>query len=241
MSLAAITWAWSLETNNPTQKLVLMALCDHVDEQGLCWPSVKLIAERSGCKRRTVQRHLRDLEQAGVIEAIPHYRDDGSQTSNRYRVIMSRGGDNVTRGGVMGDMGGVSPVSPHEPSVEPSDNKQTMVDRWPTKPPKDDSGHYRYPEPFERAWCEYPSRDGSNPKLGAYKAFRARVKSGDDPESMAKAAAHYRKHVQSREREGTEFVAQAATFWGPSEPWREFVEPMSTNGSSAQAHWSTKL
>ena len=239
MSLAAITWAWSLETNNPTQKLVLMALCDHVDEQGLCWPSVKLIAERSGCQRRTVQRHLRDLEQDGFIEAIPHYRDDGSQTSNRYRVNMSRGGDNVTRGGVMGDTGGASPVSPHEPSVEPSDKKQHTVDPWPTVPPKK-NGQYQYPPPFEKAWSEYPSRDGSNPKTGGYKAFRARVKSGDDPEDLIRSATHYRQDCDRREQTGTPYVQQASTFWGPSEPWREFIQPVSRNGNSS-GHWAAKL
>ena len=97
-------------------------------------------------------------------------------------------------------------------------------DEWPSKPKKL-NGSYQYPPPFERAWSEYPSRDGSNPKTGAYKAFRARVKDGDDPEDLIRAATHYRQECDRREQTGTPYVQQAATFWGPSEPWREFIEP----------------
>lgn len=112
-----------------------------------------------------------------------------------------------------------------------TEKKKPMVDRWPTTPPKKD-GQYEYPEEFEQAWEAYPSRDGPNPKTGAYKAFRARVKAGDDPVDLAKAAEHYRQHCQYREKEGTPYVQQAATFYGPSEPWREFLGPeTSPNGS----------
>lgn len=108
---------------------------------------------------------------------------------------------------------------------------------WPAKPKKA-GGQYEYPEPFERAWASYPRREGSNPKVGAYKAFRARVKSGDEPEDLATAAEHYRQHCQATEKEGTAYVQQASTFWGPSEPWRDFLEPPSANGNG---HWSQGL
>ena len=114
-----------------------------------------------------------------------------------------------------------------------------VVDPWPTKPPKK-NGQYEYPPPFERAWSEYPSRDGSNPKTGAYKAFRARVKDGDDPEELIRSATHYRQDCDRREQTGTPYVQQASTFWGPSEPWREFIQPVSRNGNSS-GHWAAKL
>jgi hypothetical protein len=112
---------------------------------------------------------------------------------------------------------------------------ERTVDVWPVKPRKAD-GSYIYPPPFERAWSLYPRRDGSNPKTGAYKAFRARVKSGDDPAALTTAAEHYAQHCRARQIEGTSYVQQAATFWGPSEPWREFVESRpSPNGQRSNA------
>lgn len=118
----------------------------------------------------------------------------------------------------------------------PTVHKRT-VDEWPVKPKKE-SGQYLYPSAFEAIWEAYPSRSGSNPKVGAYKAVRARVKAGDDPADMQTAARHYRAHMEATEKDGTEFVAQAATFFGPSEPWREFVDG-SPNGKPK--HWSESL
>ena len=97
------------------------------------------------------------------------------------------------------------------------------------KPRKVD-GQYEYPDEFEAAWKSYPTRRGSNPKVGAYKSFRARVKSGDLPEDLILSADHYRKFCQHDELDGTEFVKQAATFWGPQEAWREFLVMPTLNG-----------
>jgi hypothetical protein len=106
---------------------------------------------------------------------------------------------------------------------------------FPVKPKQSSSGQYEYPEAFERAWAEYPSRDGSNPKVGAYSAFRSRVATGAVPDQLVIAAEHYRRHCQSRDIEGTSFVQQAATFWGPSEPWREFVQaPVAKRANGAK-------
>jgi hypothetical protein len=103
------------------------------------------------------------------------------------------------------------------------------VDAFPVKP-RQVSGQYQYPAPFEQAWAVYPDRDGSNPKVGAYSAFRSRVAGGAVPDQLVRAAEHYRQECQTRQREGTEFVMQAATFYGPSEPWREYLEPPKANG-----------
>lgn len=129
------------------------------------------------------------------------------------------------------------------PEAEAEAEKNTLVhavarteSTFPVKP-RQVGGQYQYPEAFERAWAAYPARDGSNPKVGAYSAFRARVAKGTVPDQLVQAAEHYRQHCQQREMEGTSFVQQAATFWGPKEPWREFVEPPSTNGD----HWSAAI
>jgi DNA-binding transcriptional ArsR family regulator len=223
MSLSAITWAWSLELKNPTQKLVLMALCDHVDADGLCWPSVKLISERAGCKRRTVQRHLRALQDAGFIEAVPHYRTDGSQTSNRYRVNVTRGGDNMTRGGVTSDTGGASPVSPHEPSLEPSVKKQHTSPRRQTPD---------YPSEFEEVWSVHPR--GS--KKDALPEYRSAVPDRITHDRLLKALTSY---VRSEVRD--DFKGVHLHRWIRDDRWDEqFAEP-SVNGKAPHDDWMANL
>lgn len=79
----------------------------------------------------------------------------------------------------------------------------------------------KYPEEFERVWAAYPKRDGGNSKRAAFKAWRARVRSGVSPDEMLAGVERYRGHCEARGKVGTEFVQQAATFFGPGEHFRE--------------------
>lgn len=54
----------------PAVKLVAVVLADHADRDGLCWPSYRRIAERSGLDERTVRRHVKVLLDLGVIEKL---------------------------------------------------------------------------------------------------------------------------------------------------------------------------
>lgn len=57
------------------------------DIQGCCWPSVRTIAKDLNLSRATVQRALRELQQDGWIAAEPRWRENGSCTSNSYRLL----------------------------------------------------------------------------------------------------------------------------------------------------------
>jgi hypothetical protein len=49
------------------EKLVLLALADCANDQGLCWPSVATLAKKTGQSERTVQGALKGLEAAGHL------------------------------------------------------------------------------------------------------------------------------------------------------------------------------
>lgn len=66
MSLRATKWAWSVSTNS-TAKLVLVALAEHADEAGLCWPSIARLSEFTCLSERAIRNALRDLERAELI------------------------------------------------------------------------------------------------------------------------------------------------------------------------------
>lgn len=89
-----MNWAWQ-QTLTPTLKLVLMALSDAADDQGVCWPSVATLAKKCSVSTRTVRRSLRVLTDSGMLIAEARRRGDGSSTSNRYRLLIA-GGDNLS-------------------------------------------------------------------------------------------------------------------------------------------------
>ena len=89
-----MNWAWH-QALKPVPKLVLMALADAADDQGICWPSVATLASKVGVSTRTVRRVMQELISGKLLAAEQRYRSDGSCSSNRYRLSLA-GGDKLS-------------------------------------------------------------------------------------------------------------------------------------------------
>lgn len=70
MSVQAIRWAFNLETPS-TIKLVLVALADHADDGGICWPSQTRLALMTGLTTRSVRTAMGRLMASGLIRHDP--------------------------------------------------------------------------------------------------------------------------------------------------------------------------
>ena len=71
---------------NHRARAVYMYLKDHADKQGTCWPGIKTISRNLGLSRSTVKRALDDLCGAGLVVKESRWRENGSLTSNLYRI-----------------------------------------------------------------------------------------------------------------------------------------------------------
>ncbi|MGJ0483245.1 MAG: helix-turn-helix domain-containing protein [Methylomicrobium sp.] len=70
---------------NPTQLLLLVQLCDLSDDPGQNpAPSKKTLSERLGLSERQIQRHLSELEKAGLISRLERLGPDGGILANEY-------------------------------------------------------------------------------------------------------------------------------------------------------------
>lgn len=76
-----------------------------------------------------------------------------------------------------------------------------------------------YTPEFERAFAAYPKRLGGNSKREAFGKWTASLNRGADPKAMEDGVHRYAKFCDAIHKTGTEFVKQAATFFGPSECW----------------------
>ncbi len=83
------------------------------------------------------------------------------------------------------------------------------------------SAKQEYSPEFETAWQAYPKRAGGNPKHSAYKAWNARLKEGVIPETMQDGVKRYAAFVTATGKSGSEYVKQAATFFGPDKHFNE--------------------
>lgn len=67
MSIRLMSAAWRLGGMNPGAKLILLALCDNASDEGICYPSIRRIAEKCCMSERTVQGHIAAFEASGVL------------------------------------------------------------------------------------------------------------------------------------------------------------------------------
>lgn len=115
--------------------------------------------------------------------------------------------------------------------------------------PNGDAGHARdlgerasacaepvaYPPAFESAWRAMPKRMGGNPKRLAARAWSARIREGVDPDVIMAGVLRYAAFCDAEKKTGTEYVMQAATFFGPNERYLESWATRSTRRASSAA------
>ena len=129
-----MNWAWQQQLP-PTPQLILMALADAANDQGICWPSVWTLAAKCCVCSRTVRRVLQDLVDLGLLVSEQRYRKDGSRLSNRYPTRLA-GGDNLssavmhaTSAPVSGARAPLTPVAYQESPEEAKGNHYNHDER----------------------------------------------------------------------------------------------------------------
>lgn len=80
------------------------------------------------------------------------------------------------------------------------------------------------PQGFAECWAAYPKRAGGNSRRDALKAYHARL-ADDAPDVLLAGTLRYAAFIAATGRTGTEFVKQAATFYGPSKHYLEDWSP----------------
>tara|TARA_R110000764_G_scaffold7045_1_gene25689 strand:- start:6108 stop:6800 length:693 start_codon:yes stop_codon:yes gene_type:complete len=82
--------ALAMEQNlAPAPKIVLYWIANHHNgETGLCFPSINRLAKVSKISRRSVEKHISDLEDQGFIKITQRFRTEGGKTSNSYKLFL---------------------------------------------------------------------------------------------------------------------------------------------------------
>ncbi len=75
---------------------VAVALLDKVDCDGSCFPSYKTIGEVTGLSKASIQRGVRTLVKAGILEFEARNTENGRQTSNTYKFTLPPAGEGIT-------------------------------------------------------------------------------------------------------------------------------------------------
>lgn len=247
MSMDLMVQAMKIKVGNPLRKLVLLKLADNASDLGECWPSYQHIADQCEISKRSVMNHIEALCECGLIKKELRTGPKGN-SSNVYQLNLRSAGDSPGgsanrslpgatdslpgAGDSPGGSAGAAPRISHsfesvnEPVNEPIKHTDASA-----RPAKQD-----YSPEFETAWQAYPKRAGGNSKSAAFKAWKARLKDGVKPEDMLAGVKRYAAYARATGSVGTQYVKQAASFFGPD---RHFEESWQAPSAPGGGHNST--
>ena len=249
MSMDLMVQAMKIKVGNPLRKLVLLKLADNASDLGECWPSYQHIADQCEISKRSVMNHIEALCECGLIKKELRTGPKGN-SSNVYQLNLRSAGDSPGgsanrslpgatdslpgAGDSPGGSAGAAPRISHsfEPVNEPIKHTgASAIASAPTRSAKQD-----YSPEFEKAWQAYPKRAGGNSKAAAFKAWNARLKDGVKPEVMLAGVKRYAAFARATGSAGTQYVKQAASFFGPD---RHFEESWQAPSAPGGGHNST--
>jgi hypothetical protein len=77
MSIKISSEVWRRSRHKSGNLLVLLALADHADDRGVCWPGISLLAREARLSERHIRRCISLLIASGEVEALPNRAPGG--------------------------------------------------------------------------------------------------------------------------------------------------------------------
>ena len=86
MSFEALAWGVRQKCNSPISKLCLLMICNYANEKGEAYPSQEHLAKLCQCSKRSVVRHIQELEKQNFISI--RKEKNGAYGFNVYKLNM---------------------------------------------------------------------------------------------------------------------------------------------------------
>lgn len=90
MSIRIMSAIFDSLSLGPTERLIMLALADHADDDGRCYPSMARLSQRTGLSERAIQTNVKNLTDAGYLKVIT---GGGKSHSNLYFVSANPAAD----------------------------------------------------------------------------------------------------------------------------------------------------
>jgi DNA-binding transcriptional ArsR family regulator len=139
------------------RRMLLLALANFANGEGLCWPSIKSLALDADLGERHVSAELKELAKAGYITIEEH-----AGKSNHYRLHIAQGVNHSS--GVSQGASRTTVQGGDEPqfTTTPEPQFTQTVNRTMKEPPRDRSRpREMYSAEYETFWAHYPKGRGS--------------------------------------------------------------------------------
>lgn len=184
---------------------VYAVLAEAANRDQACWPSVKTIGDRTGQSEATVRRNLSELKDLGWVEVFERRRENGSQTSNTYKIRRVAPVTSDTLPPVTGDRPPLSSVTGPEP--DPIEPDPMLLEN---------KSYGQQADPFDEWWSEYPKKVDKKKARKAYVLAAKKTSSSHLLERML-------RYRDQDDRVVSGFVKNPAT-WLNGENWDDEIQ-----------------
>lgn len=209
MSIKALNWAWEQATTSSGQKLVLLALADHANDDGHCWPGMKRIADKCAMSARQVSSHVANLEKAGLVTLNRRIKENNQYSTYDYQLNFASGSllpveADFQRKPTSGTQQKPTSGGPAEADFRTEPSVKNRKKEPSVSSSSDDDG-------FEDWWKHYPRKVG---KGQARRAWKAALKKTDIA-TLTVTLALYKQMIAGKDET---YIAHPAT-WLNGERW----------------------
>ena len=195
----AIVPEWVLYSDvSPTAKCCYAVLQRYANNDGLCFPSRKTIADKLAVSVRSIDRSLDELERINAVRIRRRMNPDGSFTSNLYEVLS---------------------VNPHAPNrgvatkttlpsdkndTRGSDKNDTLIKASINQSHLTRDIYSASEDAWNKFWAIYPRKKD---KQAALKAWKKALKDGTDPQHIIDGATRYAEERSTEDPQYTKYPA----------------------------------
>lgn len=181
----------------------LLVLDSYLQRNETAWPSRKTLATDMSCSLDTVDRRIKELVAKGILKVAHRQHPDGGLASSEYRLVGTLTADLRPPGRVDHATG----KNTIEGSTTHMSNAGVGRIFDPTYSPE-----------FDAFWALYPRRTA---KMTSWRKIQTLLRQGVTWQEIEQAARNYARSVEKTEQR---FIKHAATFYGPDEHWREWLD-----------------
>jgi len=223
---------------HPYQQVLMAWLFKHANDDGICWPSLDILANECGLSKNSVIRHIKILEEKEYL--IKERRKNKNDWASSSYKLLIRDTDVVPQRD--------NPLCHRETTLVPQRDKGVVPQRdsnyihnqlnprTKSKKHSCDKSEIDFSPEFESSWNNYPKRDGTNSKRDAWKQWQARIKEGESIDNLQIATDNFSSWIRKTGKEHTPFVMQAQRFYGKSRQYEEFIQQKPIIINQEQSH-----
>ena len=79
-----MSWVWDNSPYSGAPLLVHLALADHANDEGRCWPSQRRLAQKARCSDRLVRSAIANMQHDGLIDIES---ESNGRKTHLYRIL----------------------------------------------------------------------------------------------------------------------------------------------------------